>query len=464
MKTVLSPTLDDRLVLAGRHPHDFTLQYPPRREYFGENFRAPVAPADLLRDAREMLLYCHVPFCEAKCYYCNFAVDIRSDEILHARYVEAVCQSLRYLETVLPADGVIPGIDIGGGTPTRLSAPLLQKLLHALKPWRVRAAQTTRFPLSIETTPRIAAFEPEKMAMLAENGVDRVSVGLQSTHSTTLQSVNRREQTGLYQTALKGLRTAGFGRVSADLIFGLPQQTETDWRDDLMRVSDQPVDTITTYDCLYRGKGRALTRRTPDLPEPETYRRLYDAAYETLTQRGFFTPYGSVNFSRHEGETGVSAYFEARLLNGTPYIGLGNYASSLMGDFWWFAPYGVNAFLDAADNGDFLPVGDSYRLPAEERMAKYVLLSLSFGVLDARRFARAFHGVSLEAAFPDALHTAVERGWLRAPLPGQSTYTVAPGAFGNLPQVRALFYAPGAISWLLAREGMQSLKIVSHEA
>lgn len=437
-------SLDEHVALAEAHPHDFTVQYPPRREYFMDCFRVEGgASTPCLRGLDELLLYVHVPFCAAKCFYCNFAVDTRATRERQERYVRALLQELDALGERLDDGLRVGGIDIGGGTPGLLATDLLVTLLTALSPWSARSEAA--FPLSIETTPAIAAADPDKLAALVACGAHRISVGVQSTNDETLASVNRGAQRAQTERALGNLVGAGFQRVNADLIFGLPGQSEAQFRADLERVADSGVDSITTYDCLYRGKGRALTRRAPHLPTPADYRRLYDVAFEVLVDRGFHAPYGSLNFARRRGETGTSPYFEGRLLDGLPYVGVGNYASSMVGDRWWFAPYQVNRWLARVGAGEPLPVGDAYELPREERVAKQVLLSLSFGRLDPRRFEAA-HGVSLDRACGPAVARALERGWLERHEGGE--LRVAPGQFGALPQLRSLFYTERAVAWL----------------
>lgn len=436
------------VALARRAPHTFTIQYPPSREFFRERYRdgaAPEGTADLTR----LLFYLHVPFCEAKCFYCNFAVDLRKQEDVHRRYVDAlVAQTHRILDRI-PERCSIAGIDIGGGTPTLLAAPLLERVLEAVA--RVRARADVPHPISIETTPRVAAERPEILAILRAHGVDRISVGLQSTNDETLASVNRRAQRSLADRAAANLVAQGFRRVNVDLVFGLPGQTRDHFREDLDLASRLGVDSITTYDCLYRGEGRALPRLTAERPSADEYGALYDLAHDRLISRGYHAPYGSVNFSRHPGETGTSPYFEGRLLDGLPYLGAGNYASSLIGERWWFAPYKVDAYLEAIDAGDPLPAEDAYRLPLAERMAKSTLLSLNFGFIDPARFFAQF-GVDLEARFAAEIDHALAQRWLcRTQAFGREVYGVAPGAFGRMPEIRALFYSAAAVDWLRAR-------------
>lgn len=437
--------LAERAALAARLPHVFTIQYPPSRELFRARHRADLelAPARALRRA---LIYLHVPFCEAKCHYCNFAVDVRRGAALHRDYADALVRQVERVLRLLPADCRVPGIDVGGGTPTLLAAPELERVLRALEPVLRRAE--VPHALSVETTPRVAAAEPDKLAMMRALGVARVSVGVQSTNDELLADVNRGAQRALVDAALAGLMGAGFRRVNVDLVFGLPGQTPASLREDLARVVAHAPDAITTYDCLYRGAGRALPRRVAALPTMAEYRALYDLAHAFLLAHGYHAAYGSLNFSRRADETGTSPYFEGRLLRGLPYLGLGSYASSLVEDRWWFAPHATDAYVAAIGGGAVLPAGDSYRLPEAERVAKSVLAALNFGVIERQSFAAQF-GRSIDEICAPALAHALRAGWLDD---RGDRLCVRPGRFDALPQLRALFYSEDAIAWVL-REG-----------
>lgn len=384
--------------LAARHPHDFTLQYPPRREYFQENFRA----SGEVTDAR--LLYVHVPFCAHRCTYCNFAVDLSPDEERMERYVDVLCERIARVERA-------EAIDVGGGTPTRLPPRLLRRLLDAL----------LRFgaPISIETTPEIAATYP----LDALSGVDRVSVGIQSSDREVLRGVGRPASVH----AIERLRV--FRRINVDLVFGLPGQSEAQWARDVEHAIALAPDAITTYDCLYRGKGRAMTRRSLSLPSPATYERLYERGRALLLAAGYDAPYGAMTYSRHPGETGTSVYYERRLFDGWSYLGIGNYATSHKGDLWTFEAAGVDRWMRGAP-------GEAYSLPREETIAKYLLLSLSFGRIDRARY-RARFGEEVEERFASQLTELArdEHGYgLRS--------------FAALPKIRASFYPPRALGWL----------------
>jgi oxygen-independent coproporphyrinogen-3 oxidase len=436
--------LQEWLGFVEMHAHDFTIQYPPRREYFIQNFLRTPAPLvrEWLSEVDELGLYLHVPFCEAKCFYCNFAVDVSSDERVHHQYVDALLSELESHADWL-AQRCVLGVDIGGGTPMRLPVSDLVRIANAIRPFLSLTAHP--FPTSIETTPRIAAVQPEKLLALRAGGVNRVSLGVQSFNATTLASVNRRRQIDQTEQAVINIRAAGFQRTNLDIIFALPGQSLADWKLDLERIIALAPDSVTTYDCLYRGQGRLLTKRKADLPSPETYGEMYDLAYEMLGAAGWLAPYGSVNFSRHSAETGTSTYFESRLLDGQPYLGLGNYATSLRDNFWSFNSQNTADYV-ARVNGGTNPCEFFYELPAAESQAKYALFSLNYGFIDASRFARRF-GVRFDDFYAKELSHALAAGWLEQK---GERWHVKPGQFSRLHSIRSLFYSESARRWLMA--------------
>lgn len=440
--------------LAARMPHTFTIQYPPSRGYFQSAF-ASTLPDDILSRHKRLLLYVHIPFCEQRCFYCNFAVDLRKSRETHARYTAALCAQLERLNELVPGDVRVPGIDIGGGTPTRLEAKELELVLQSIEPWRARLEDGAH--ISIETTPSIAANHRERLEVLRAGGVERISMGVQSTNDKTLAMVNRRRQREMTEEALENLHAVGFKRINVDLVFGLPGQTKEHLLEDLERVLDMGVDSVTTYDCLYRGKGRILPGLQRDWPSPETYAAMYDAAFERMKETGFSASYGGVNFSRHGGETGTSSYFEGRLLDGMPYLGAGNYASSAIDSSWFFAPYEVDDYVAAIEAGESLPTQDVYRLPIEERAAKHMLASLNYGIIDPVRFERAL-GVSFQDLFGERIAFALEHGWITASKDPENDHTrwhITPGQFSRLYTLRALFYSPRALSWV--RQNLEAI-------
>lgn len=417
------------------------------------------SPRELVKNT-DLNLYLHIPFCKAKCNYCNFAVDTRSNENVHNTYVNTLSKLTRswidHMENKANRISV-EGIDIGGGTPTSLSEKHLVEIMQPLQALVQRDNNTRVNPnyISIETTPSIASLEPQKMRLLHDLGINRISMGIQSTSDSMLLKVNRSQQIGMEDTAIRSLRDAGFSRVNTDIIFGLPNQGLDEFKSDLFKLVEWKPDSITTYDCLYRGKGRTMWKKNvANLPTTSIYGHMYDYAYEYLTQHGYHAQYGSVNFSLRANESGTSSYFENRLKHGRPYLGLGNYATSMIDRYWIFAPYTVNGWLDAygvssaqEDMIGFWPVHDAYSLPVEEMAAKQVLLSLSFGLICVDSFNRRFPSMTIDYLYGDVLQKLVEDlKWMKYE-EATNTYVLREGMFHQLPKIRSLFYSRKCLKW-----------------
>src|SRR5918994_2212791 len=166
--------------------------------------------------------YVHVPFCAHHCGYCDFAVAAGQDHLIDL-YVEAVDEEVRGLGTPAPVDTIF----LGGGTPTSLSPEQLHRLLTTLNHW---------LPLrpggefSVEATPE--SITPEKVAVLADHGTNRVSLGVQSFRPDLLAELDRVHTPDHVGPALDRVR-GRIDNVSLDLIFGVPGQTAADWDADL---------------------------------------------------------------------------------------------------------------------------------------------------------------------------------------------------------------------------------------
>lgn len=182
---------------------------------------------------------------------------------------------------------------------------------------------------------------------------------------------------------------------------------------------------------------------------------MYDYGYNYLIQNGYYATYGSVNFSKISSETGTSRYFENRLLHGINYIGIGNYASTLIDRYWIFSPHSIEGWLHENNNNDNhsnhnnelkWSVYNVYSLPIEERVAKYVLSSISFGFIDENFFENAFPTWNISHFYKDVLQNLIERKWFCYD-EEKRRYYLNYNCFQYLPQIRALFHTPKSLEW-----------------
>jgi oxygen-independent coproporphyrinogen-3 oxidase len=234
--------------------------------------------------------YVHVPFCGHHCGYCDFAVTAGQDHLIDL-YLEALAEEMR---ATPPAR--VESLFVGGGTPTYLSAGQLARLLAAVTE-RMQPDGGRYHEFSIESTPE--SLDADKVRVLADAGVNRVSIGVQSFQADTLTALGRRHGVEQIGRAVEAVRRH-IPAVSFDLIFAAPGQTLADWGRDLNAALRFEPDHLSTYGLTYEKgtplwKDRARGRVVP-VPEEDEL-AMYLHAIDTLTTAGF-EQYEVSNFAR----------------------------------------------------------------------------------------------------------------------------------------------------------------------
>lgn len=223
--------------------------------------------------------YVHVPFCAHHCGYCDFAVVTGRDHEIDL-YLEALGMELARLGQPVP----IRTLFVGGGTPTHLDSGRLRRLLSDLVHW---------LPLepggefSVEANPN--TLDSEKIAVILEFGVNRISLGAQSFHPETLRVLERQHDPQDTARAVALLR----GRIpqfSLDLIFGVPGQGLADWKLELEQALRLNPDHISTYGLTYEKGTRLWKQREQGSLHPQSEEAelaMYATAIDTLEAAGF---------------------------------------------------------------------------------------------------------------------------------------------------------------------------------
>ena len=233
--------------------------------------------------------YIHIPFCAHHCGYCDFAVAAGQDHLID-QYIEAIGVEMARLGRPTPVDTIF----IGGGTPTYLSAEHLAKLFDSINHWLpVRPGGE----VSIESTPESIA--PDKVAVLADRGVNRVSIGVQSFQAHLLKSLDRIHSPAHVGKALEAVRSR-IDNVSLDLIFGAPEQTLKEWDADLSAGLAFAPNHFSTYGLTYE-KGTPLWKQRQRgeviAIGEQSELAMYERAIDRLTAAGF-EQYEVSNFAR----------------------------------------------------------------------------------------------------------------------------------------------------------------------
>ncbi|MCW2962599.1 MAG: coproporphyrinogen oxidase [Thermoleophilia bacterium] len=237
-------------------------------------------------------LYVHVPFCAHRCGYCDFVTTSRSPE-LHGRYVAALQRELA-LQGGAP-EGGFDTIFVGGGTPTLLEPEAMGELLAWLASVQAPGAE-----LTLECNPETV---DERLAdQLAAAGA-RVSLGAQSFSAHVLEALERRANPETVRGAVRQLRAAGIERLSLDLIWAVPGQTDEDLARDLEAALELEPDHLSAYELELKPGTRLAHRFGTDAATAlgEAADEHYDFVIDRLQEAGWWW-YETANFARDEQE------------------------------------------------------------------------------------------------------------------------------------------------------------------
>jgi len=269
-------------------------------------------------------LYIHVPFCLARCAYCDFN-SYAGQEDLFDVYVRAL---VREMEAAAPTRA--GSVYVGGGTPTVLPVTLLAEILGAA---RRRFALEGDVEVSIEANP--GTVDTAVLGMLRELGVNRLSLGVQSLDEDELRLLGRihsaKEAIGAYRAA----RQAGLENVNLDLIYGLPGQSLAAWQASLSRALDMEPEHLSLY-ALSLEEGTPLAARVLrgelPVPDPDLAAEMYEWAEAACDAAGY-AHYEISNWAR---EPRFRCRHNLATWRNEPYLGFGAGAHSWAGGRrWW---------------------------------------------------------------------------------------------------------------------------------
>ena len=372
-------------------------------------------------------LYLHIPFCHAKCAYCDFdsrALCGAALEAAAARYVDALVARL----DAFGAAGALAGVRtvyVGGGTPTVLGARL-PELVGRVRAW------CAPVELTCEANPE--SFDDALADALAEAGATRVSLGVQTLEPEELAAIGRIHTAGQALAAVARGRAAGLD-VSCDLMCGLPGQTKESWRRTLGGIVAAAPDHVSIYPLALE-EGTPLARRAaadPALePDPDLQAWCMEEARRALGAAGY-VPYEVASYAR----PGHACAHNVAYWTGEGYLGLGRSAAGMLAAGEWDALAGLlggepagadTARVRYVQRDDAGTCFDVERLTAREAVAEDLMLGMRMtrGVGPellgrARKLAGEKNvdaavdealSRGLAAWAPDGRFTPTERGWL----------------------------------------------------
>jgi len=315
-------------------------------------------------------LYIHIPFCRAKCAYCDFNSYPGLDHLFE-KYVCALQTEMRWGSWRRSLK--VKTIYLGGGTPTVLLLTFLDEVLNACREHFIVAEETE---ITVEANP--GTVDGSYLAGLLEMGVNRLSLGAQSFRDDELRLLGRIHTAAQAVESYRLARQAGFGNVNLDLIYGLPRQTLSSWQATLRQTIHLRPDHLSLY-CLTVEDdtllGERIARGELPVPDPDLAAEMYTLAEEALDRAGY-VHYEISNWA----QPGHECYHNLTYWRNRSYLGLGAGAHSYFDKKRWYnvlSPAEYNARLQADWQGPFLPsVKEVEEIDETLEMAETMILGL----------------------------------------------------------------------------------------
>ncbi len=310
-------------------------------------------------------VYIHIPFCASKCGYCDFYSLAGCDNRM-GKYQDALLNHIKEASVTM-APYYINTVYFGGGTPSYYGARRIADAFNALK----RSGKVLRTSeVTVECNPD--SVRRGELALLRSEGVNRISLGVQSANDDLLKIIGRRHNFSQVKKAVRDIRAEGFRNLSVDLIFGLPNQTKDDWARTLASVLELEPEHISCYG-LRLEEGTPMFdayRNSPVLPSDDEQADMYLYAVQTLGQYDY-TQYEISNFAKQ----GYASRHNMKYWDLEDYIGFGPGAHSCIGDTRYSFVRDLDAYILGVTRGD--NILDEYeKLDKLDRASEYVMLGM----------------------------------------------------------------------------------------
>ena len=342
-------------------------------------------------------LYVHIPFCVRKCQYCDF-LSGPSDEETKDRYIEALLKEIRAAEHT--EDYEIVSVFIGGGTPSALKAEAIASIMRTLQEqfFFCEDAEVT-----IEANP--GTVDLEKLTIYRNVGINRLSLGLQSTDAEELKLLGRIHSYEEFLKSYEWAREAGFSNINIDLMFAIPGQTGEAWRQHLYQAAELNPEHISAYSLIIE-EGTPFAEQNLDLPDEDTEYQMYEDTAEILERYGY-RQYEISNYAKQ----GYMCRHNAGYWQRREYLGFGLGASSLYRGMRFSNTRRMQEYLKESRNPDQIRK-DVTVLSRNERIEEFMFLGLRMTEgISEKKFEENFD-VRLMDVYGDILQKYEETGFM----------------------------------------------------
>jgi oxygen-independent coproporphyrinogen III oxidase len=294
-------------------------------------------------------LYLHIPFCVHRCAYCDFNTYAGQEAMIPA-YIDALTHEIDHVGSRFPSPStsgtggeVVHTIFFGGGTPSLLSVQHYESILRAI---RDHFMLTDEVEITMEANPGTVSYE--RLLGMRQVGVNRISYGVQSSNTEELHLLERAHNFFDVIEAVTSARKAGFHNLNLDLIYGLPEQTLTNWQTTVKRILGLQPEHISAYALtLEHGTpfGRWASRGLLPLPDPDLAAEMYEWLSETLEASGYLQ-YEISNWAR----PGHECRHNLQYWRGLPYLAFGAGAHGYANGYRYSNVLRIKTYIDRLTN------------------------------------------------------------------------------------------------------------------
>jgi oxygen-independent coproporphyrinogen-3 oxidase len=388
----------------------FVSNYPPysfwKPELIGELAKAlerPPAPGTVLGQ------YVHIPFCRKRCHFCYFKVYTDKDSSAIRGYIDALLSELQLYAGKPFVGGRKPDfVYFGGGTPSYLSVDQLKHLtdrMKALLPWDEVEEVT------FECEP--GTLTDHKLRAIRDLGVTRLSLGVENFDDHILEINGRAHHSKEIARAYSFAREIGFPQINIDLIAGMVEETESNWRECVRKTIEMSPDSVTIYEMeipfnttIYK-QMKAEGKLVAPVADWETKRHWVSYAFSELEKAGYTV--GSA-YTAVKNPDRTKFLYRDRLWAGADLLSIGVASFGHIGGTHYQNHHDFDPYVKAIQRGE-APLWRALTPTAEERFIREFILQLKLGHVSRAYFQKKF-GVELTDRFSAPLQRLKDWGFL----------------------------------------------------
>lgn len=352
---------------------------------------------------KELGLYVHIPFCVKKCGYCDFLSWCGTSEEKET-YVQALLKEIESYREF--ARGYrVSTVFVGGGTPSVLEAGQMERVLGNIQ----EVFELEKKPeITLEMNP--GTVTEEKLQCYKENGVNRLSIGLQSVKNEKLEVLGRIHSYEEFLESYELARKAGFTNISVDLISSIPGQKLEEWKEELAALSALSPEHISVYQLIIEAETPFYEKYAEHeelLPDEEESREIYLWTGSFLKEQGY-EQYEISNYAKPGKESRHNLKYWER----GDYLGLGLGAASMVQNIRMSNTKDMKTYLERCGQPKTMRE-DVQFLEEARQMEEFMFLGLRKTRGVSRKEFRRIFGQEMDMVYEKALHKCLENGMLK---------------------------------------------------